>query len=141
MLLLSTHYGNDTMITLYFIFKIIHVISGTAVFSSAFIAPLYWLFEKESPELLYRKTLKIGFLITLPFLLLQLITGFIIIGIKQYSIHLPWVWGVFSGFLMFSLSWLLSLYYLTQKNKIAWLIALIVSFIALLVMLFLMANR
>lgn len=80
-------------------------------------------------------------MITLPFLLLQLITGFTIIGIKQYAIDLPWVWGTFFGFVLLIFSWLLSLYYLTQKNKTAWLAALALSFATLLVMIFLMANR
>lgn len=129
------------MLMLYFIFKIIHVISGVVVFSSAFIAPVYWIFEKSPTDLFFKKTLKTGLIITLPFLLLQILSGFTIIGIKAYSIHLPWVWGTFLGFLAFIFAWLLSLYFITQKNKTAWFFAITIAFVALLLMLFLMANR
>ena len=129
------------MLTLYFTLKIFHVISGAIVFCSAFIVPLYWIIEKKPTDIFCQKTLTLALFITLPFLLLQLVTGFTIIGIKQYSIHLPWVWGTFTGFMVLFLSWFLALYFLTQKNKPAWAASITLSFAALLLMLFLMANQ
>ena len=125
----------------YDIFKISHIISGAVVFGSAFLIPLYWLIEKTPTDIFCQKTLKLALLITLPFLLLQLITGFTIISIKHYSMQLPWVWGTFAGFMVLFFSWLSALYFLAQKHKHAWCVTITLSFITLLVMLFLMANR
>ncbi len=126
--------------TLYFTFKIIHIISGCVLFSSAGITAVFLGVQRIPTEKQINTAIRSAWFITLPALFLQLLTGFTIIGIERYSIHLPWVWGTFLGFLLFSISWLCSVYFLTQRQLKLWRYFIIFAFCTLLTLVFLMST-
>lgn len=140
--------GNN-MNELYFTFKIIHVITGSILFTSIFVLGGYTLCQRQLTTKLLTFTRNISWLVSLPMLLLQMITGFTIISIKPYSIYLPWVWGTFIGFAVLTICWLGGTFFLTlaiaepeprEQHFRRWQYSLYISFATLLVMLFFMSS-
>lgn len=127
--------------SVYDILKVIHICSGAIVFSSIFITALYWSTQTTFEAMQSKQALKVALFITLPAIATQLLTGFSIIGVQRYSMHQAWVWGTFLGFVLFTCTWLVSVYFLTQRRKKAWLTTLGLCLFILLLMLFMMANK
>jgi hypothetical protein len=140
MQLLNIHFGSKIMhASLYDILKILHILSGVIVFASVFIyGALAW---SDSKNIKAQAGIKLAWFVTLPALGFQLLTGFSIIGVQHYSMHMLWVWGTFLGFIVLVCSWLASIFFLSQKQYSKWKLTLILSFSVLMIMLFFMANQ
>lgn len=133
---------------LYNIFKVIHVVSGATLFAAVFITFGYITLQKTISKHHIEQAIRLSWFVALPALFIQVLSGFTIIGLQHYSIRLDWVWGTFSGFLLFTLVWLRSVYCLTEARHDNttyylkhWKYSVISAFVVLLVMLFLMANK
>ena len=128
--------------TLYDLFKLIHIGSAAIVVASLFIPALYWQHQSsDSLNQRARKALRIAWFITLPALMIQMITGFTIIGLQGYSMHAPWVMVTFAGFGLLILTWMLAIYSLAMRQLSRWRTCLVLCMCIITVMLYFMANR
>lgn len=98
----------------YNLIKSFHIISGSLFFVSAGLIT-YWWFAKKT----HHNLDKLMWFVMMPSGLIQLITGFAIIGIQQYDYHNIWVMGSIIGFVLqilgwYSWLWIFSRYQLLQ---------------------------
>ncbi len=126
--------------------KIIHVLTGSVLFASIFAMGTYTLCQRDVTQKLLSLTRNVSWFISLPMLLVQMLTGLAVIGAKQYSLQLPWVLGTFVGFVLLIISWLVGSFCLTlavndpKPYYRYWQYSLYASFIILLVMLLCMSS-
>lgn len=108
----------------YFTLKIIHVISATFIFGGGLVTFFYQLFmqtqisDLQARAPLLKICLQYAWGIIIPCATLQVITGFYIITVKHYDVHQLWIIITFCGFIIASINWLLSLYYLMQLYQL-----------------------
>lgn len=145
MLSVNILYGNN-IVGFYTTLKIIHIITGSVLFTTIFTMSSYTLYQREIIPQQLIIIRNIAWFISFPILLLQMITGIAIIGVKQYSYHLLWVLGTFSGFIMLMICWLAGTFCLTlavnqpKPYYRCWQYSMYLSFMILLTMLFFMSN-
>lgn len=145
MLLVSIRCGNN-MAELYTTLKIIHILTGSVLFASFFAVGLYSLCQRTVTQQLLILTRNISWFVSLPTLLIQMITGLAVIGVKHYALQLPWVIGTFIGFACLIISWLTGAFCLMlainqpKPYYHYWQYSLYTSFVILLIMLFFMSS-
>ncbi|MDF1759219.1 MAG: DUF2269 family protein [Coxiellaceae bacterium] len=139
---------------LYFYVKTLHIICAAWVIGLASALSLHVVLTQhsQSTEMMQRSVsrwLRWNWLLVMPVVLLQLVIGFTIIGIRQYTLYMYWVEGTFIGYLLVILSWVFASYCLMQylnsngrkKHYFQWRNWCLVALTSLIGMFFLMANR
>lgn len=124
---------------LYDSIKILHILSATCVVTSMGYSFYVWCYE-NAIESLQRIQAQTGFIIV-PFALVQLMTGFTMMSLKHESFSALWIQGSVIGFILAIGSWLGFVYFLLSANKRLQTWMLGVCALALLSMIFFMANK
>ncbi len=133
-----------------FYLKIIHVLGASFFFTGASLVTVRWLGWRNAIDTATLSLDKIIWLFIIPTALIQLITGFSIISIKQYRLDQVWIAGSLIGFFIQITGWMLwqNVYqrYLhspktsTTLKKILSVLC-IVLMLVLLMMIFFMTNK
>lgn len=149
---------------MYFFLKVVHICVGILAMGVGFglVLRLRYASKRnlEHFALVVKQALLLNWVIVVPALLLQLLLGFSIVGIKGYSLHQFWVYCTFIGYFFLLISWLVSNFFLldlydrlrsdnagegSRREVIRcfkhYVCAVSVSFLSLMFMLFMMANR
>lgn len=105
----------------YYFLKIIHIIGASMLIGSFFMTPLYncAYYRAELSKELLSSIGKILTILTLTALLIQPITGFMIIAIKHYNPMSIWVMGALGLFALVGCL-TLAMIYLQQLKKPLW---------------------
>src|SRR3990167_6558119 len=99
---------------LYFLLKILHILNAVVLLTGMAYCIQHW---RSLPKLSDSMTgfdaiQRITGLVILPLAVLQLTTGFTIIGVKQYDISEFWVGGSLISFILVIISWVAFIYFL-----------------------------
>ena len=138
------------MMTLYCFFKMLHILSAVLLLAGVFYAELSrWISSKNTEGIqdtrscngVCASNLKIALFWVMPFGVLQVLSGFMIMSVQRYSYHTLWIQGTFIGFFCLSLLWCCCLYFQCQSQTRPFGGLKILMGIILLILLFLMANR
>lgn len=136
------------MLEAYYIIKTLHVISATLLFTASYFTAIY-VYKSKFLNNSVHLALRLNLALVIPLAFFQMLTGFAIIGIKHYPMHLLWVWSTGLGFFAFLMCQLVATFQLKliQLNPAQsagaekrWKTTLIISLLVLLYMLFMMAN-
>lgn len=84
----------------YNLIKTFHIITGSLFFVSAYLI-IYWWFTKQT----HHNLDKLLWFVMMPSGLIQLTSGFTIIGIQQYDYQQFWISGSIVGFLLQIIGW------------------------------------
>lgn len=138
----------------YFALKALHVMVAAIVLALALSSSLRLVYGYKRLALanfllVVKAHLRCALLWVLPGLLLQMVLGFSIAATRAYSLHDAWLLGVFVGYVLLVLLWLVAClqlwrFYLqpsVKKTYCYWLYSSWGCLVVLLVMIFLMANR
>ncbi len=110
--------------------KILHIISATLVLTSIIYSYSIWR-SSNNMALIAKQT----WLIIIPFAIIQLLTGFMMISLKQYDVSQLWITGSVIGFVIMICSWLGFICGYAQS------VMLSICGLSLLSMIFFMANK
>lgn len=137
----------------YFLLKILHVLIAAVLLGIAWggSIQIFWVKSQRNLALLYLSAKKMAFLslaVVLPGFLAQMLLGFSIAGLREYSLHEPWLQGVFLAFTILVMVWLVGTLSLLrfadnydERCYRLWCWCMAASSFLFLVMLFLMANK
>ena len=115
---------------LYHTFKILHILTATLLLTSMVLGCYQWYQSKNKYLLQIQTWTRI-----IPLAFFQLLSGFTMISLKQYSLSEFWILGSLVSFLIVIGSWFGFLYFLRAQ-----LIFLFICSGAFLSMIFLMAS-
>jgi uncharacterized membrane protein len=154
------------IVMLYEWLKIIHVISATVLFGTGLGTAFYMFFvnQQDDIDLIARATKQVVFadwVFTGSSGVIQAITGFAMIAVNNYSFKAPWVLGSIIGYVIAGACWLPVVWLQLRCAQMArqsagqneplparyhlyfriWWILGIPAFIALIAIMYLMANK
>lgn len=115
---------------LYFTFKILHILTATLLLTSVGVGCYQWYLSKNKYLLQIQTWTRI-----IPLALFQLLSGFTMISLKQYSLSEIWIEASLISFLIAIGSWFSFLYFIRAQTFF-----LIVCGSAVLSMIFFMAS-
>lgn len=128
---------------LYYTLKILHILSAALLLTSFVYSLRIWkqarLNKIESN--LSDQMNSLTWLGIIPFALLQLLTGFTMISLKQYAYTDIWVIGSVEGFIIVIVSWFAFMYCLAHQYKILQKVCISSCVVALFSMIFFMSTR
>lgn len=124
---------------LFYYLKILHVLSAGLLLTSLFFCLHQWLRKScTAQDHIQQQT----WIIIIPFALFQLITGFTMISLQHYDFSSLWVKGSVISFLLLIAAWFTFIYlFLSSRLRKLQYVMLAICGLALLSMVFLMANR
>lgn len=147
---------------LYDCLKIIHILSATLLLTSiAYSCHLWQKWRRPREAAVMSESVQTQtWMIIIPIALIQLVTGFTMISLKQEDLSQTWIVGSVLGFVIVIGSWFSFIYFLLQSQQIslrdsnkqftankykffrrAQSAMLIICMASLLSMIFLMANK
>jgi uncharacterized membrane protein len=133
---------------LYNCLKILHIISATLLLTGLVYSYRLWRTAHDS-SLVLDSIQKQTWALILPAAIFQLATGFTLISLKHYELSAVWIRGSVIGFIVVMGSWFAFLYFLFASQEAGKEIffkrlqsfSLIICSIAILSMIFFMANK
>jgi uncharacterized membrane protein len=146
---------------IYNILKILHIFSAALLISSIGYSFIIWR-DRHSPRvnaIISNRIQTQTWLVIMPSALLQMATGFTMIGLQEEDISQLWIVGSIIGFILFIASWFSFIYFLLLAQQVpvdpdnagstsrykffrrAQTLMLALSAAALLSMIFFMANK
>ncbi len=143
---------------LYNSLKILHILSATLVLTSILYSFHLWrlMLQQDKTSIAERIQTQTAFVI-IPFALIQLATGFTMIGLDQAHFSRFWISGSIMSFIVAIMSWLGFMYFLLLSQQIdlasqnnpseqkqyrrTQIMLLLLCALGLLSMLFFMANK
>lgn len=125
----------------YYVLKIIHIIGASMLIGSFFMTPLYncAYYRADLSKELLSSIGKILTILTLTALLIQPITGFMIIAIKHYNPMSIWVMGALGLFALVGCAGL-AMIYLQQKKPLCQAVLLMFSIPIFFFLYYFMVN-
>lgn len=138
---------------LYFYLKTIHIVVAALIVGLAVVSSLPVVLSRRVDNgvlqhSIVTRWLQINALVVLPLLLIQMVLGFSVISVRQYSLLTPWLVGTFACYFAAMVCWLIAMFQLLQFRQFAdtvfykrWRLYALMSASIVLVMLFLMANK
>lgn len=121
----------------YFWLKILHILTATLLLLSMAYSYRLWKYAPESAQSVQRIQTQ-TWLVILPLTIMQLATGFSIISIQHYDMSESWISGSVIGFITVIAAWFS---FVILQNRRLQSVMLHVCGLAILVMIFLMANK